>query len=183
MPIRLQQLAAPFVTALIAAAICLVMWFVSPVISIPLMLIGSGSVGVSIAMQSPTWKTLKLNVHHLVIWMLIGITTMAFALRGLLSYNEFAGTDKTPLHILQICTSVFAGPLVGPIANPGGGGSPAAVRWTMILLGLVLVGVSPFLIVRRPVSWYFAAGAWVGFMIVCVAWFMGSMISLAFYLS
>ncbi len=183
MPIRLQQLAAPAITALVAAAVCLATWFVSPIISIPLILIGSGAVGVAIAMQSPKWTTLKLSPYHLVIWGLVGITAAAFALRGCLSYNEIAGTDKTPLHILQICTAVFAGPLVGPIANSGAGADREAVNWTLTLLVLVLVGLSPFLLVRRPVSKYVAASAWIGFLAVSVVWFMGAMISLAFFLS
>lgn len=183
MTIRLQQLVAPSITALIAAAICVATWFINPILSIPLILIGSGAVGVAIAMQSPKWTTLKLSIYHLVIWGLVGGTAAAFALRGCLSYNEFAGTDKTPFHILQICSSVFAGPLIGPIANPGGGAVSGTVNWTLALLVLVLVGLSPFLVVRRPVSWQLAALAWIGFLAVSVVWFMGAMISLAFYLS
>ncbi len=183
MPIRLQQLAAPAITALVAAAVCVATWFISPIVSIPLILISSGAVGVAIAMQSPKWTTLKLNIHHLVIWGLVGTAAAAFALRGCLSYNEVAGTDKTPLHILQICTAVFAGPLVGPIANSGAGADRVAVNWTLTLLVLVLAALSPFLLLRRPVSKYIAAIAWIVYLAVTVVWFMGAMISLAFYLS
>lgn len=182
MPITLRQLVVPSVTALIAAAICLLSWFVNPICFVLLLLTGSGAVGVAIAMQSPTWKTLTLSIYHLVIWTLIGTATAAMTFWVCLEYNKIAGTDKTPFHIAQICVSVFAGPLVGPIANPGGGRNSEVVQATAVLLGLILISLGPFLFVRRPVSWYLATAAWLVFTSVCVVWFMGSMISLAFYL-
>ena len=105
------------------------------------------------------------------------------AVRGCQDYKVVAGTDKTPGHIVRISAAVLAGPLVGPIANPGAGEAPQARRWTAILFAVLLISAGPFLFVRRAVPLAIALICWMGFVAASILWFSGAMISLGVFLS
>lgn len=178
-----RQLLAPVLMALLTTVASVVAWYLHPMTFVVLLLSGSGSVGISTAMQFPGWTTLRPGLFHLIVWFLVGIPAAVLSVLVCLSYNEVAGTDKTPLHIAQISIAMFSGPMVGPVANPAAGESPSAVRATVVLLVIFLVGTSPFLIVRRAVSKPVAIVAWTGFLAVTVLWFFGALVSLGVFLS
>ena len=105
------------------------------------------------------------------------------AVHGCLDYNVVAGTDKTSAHIVQISAAMLAGPIVGPVANPGAGEYPQAWTWTAILIAVLLLAASPFLFVRRIVPFAVALICWTAFLAATILWFFGAMISLAVFLS
>lgn len=129
------------------------------------------------------WRMLKPGYWHLVIWLGLGATSSGMAVNGCLTYNEIAGTDKTPEHISRISAAVLAGPMVGPVANPAAGETPMARTWTAILFAVLLVAAGPFLFVRRLVHWSIALISWTAFVAATILWYFGAMISLGMFLS
>lgn len=129
------------------------------------------------------WTTLKLSLWHLFIWLTIGLAAASLAVWICWDYNQIAGTDKTPAHVAQISAAVFAGPLVGPVANPGAGEIDFARQKTAILLVIMLLGTSPFMVVRQIVPTWVAVIAWLTFTFVSVVWFLGAILSLILFLS
>lgn len=129
-------------------------------------------------------RTLKLTGWHLAIWLGLAACAAAMAVWSCLSYNEVAGTDKTPRHIAVIAVAVVTGPMVGPVANPGATGiRDFTVGLAWILAGGVVAALVPFVLVKRPVSnWWFGL-AWGGFVVASVAWFFAGLVSLGIHLS
>jgi len=105
------------------------------------------------------------------------------AVFGCLDFNAIAGTNKTPRHIVQISAAVLAGPMVGPVANPGAGEYPQARTWTAILFAVVFLAASPFLFLRRIVPLAVVLICWTEFLAATILWFLGAMISLGVFLS
>jgi hypothetical protein len=151
---------------------------------IPISLVGLSAASFALAVRSgSSWRMLKLDYWHGAIWLALAATASSLAVRGCLDYNAVAGTDKTPGHIVQISAAVLAGPLVGPIANPGAGERPQAFAWTAILFTIMLLAAGPFLLVQRTVPIAIALICWISFVAATILWFFGAMISLAFFLS
>jgi hypothetical protein len=129
-------------------------------------------------------KTLRLSLWHLGIWLGLAACAAAMSVSVCLSYNEVAGTDKTPGHIACIAVAVMAGPMVGPVANPGSTGFRSqTVGLTVVLGGVLLVSLSPFVFRKAPVSKPVFAVVWAGFVLASVVWFFGAIVSLGAYLS
>ena len=187
-PIRMQlagRNSVPILIALAVAAVCASTTFVlrSPAWTTFLGMIGSGVFGVSVAMLSPRWTTLRLGYCHLLVWTLMGSVTALAAMYICLEYNKVAGTDKTPWHIARISAAVFSGPMVGPVANPGAGESNQAAFMSVVLLGFLGVAALPFLLIRRPVPKFVAVAAWFVFLCATFLWFFSSIVSLGVFLS
>ncbi len=127
-------------------------------------------------------KTLHLSLWHLGIW--LGLAACAAAILVSLRYNEVAGTDKTPGHIARIAAALMAGPMIGPVANPDSMGFRSqTVGLTMVLGGVLLLSLSPFVLRKAPVSKPVFAVVWAGFVLTSVVWFLGEIVSLGVYLS
>lgn len=126
-----------------------------------------------------------LNLEHwpIAAWLALATIATGFTVHGCLEYNKIAGTDKTAGHIIQISAATLAGPMVGPVANPGAGEYPQARKWTGILFVVLLLATSPFLLVRRVVSIPIAVICWLAFLGATILWFFGAMISLGVCLS
>jgi hypothetical protein len=151
---------------------------------VPLGLIGLSAANIALAVHwGPNWRTLKPGCWHFATWLGLAAAASGMAVRGCQDYNTVAGTDKTPGHIVQISAAVLAGPMVGPIANPGAGEAPQAWRWTAILLAVLLIAAAPFLFVRRAVPLAVALICWMAFVAASLLWFFGAMISLGIFLS
>ncbi len=128
--------------------------------------------------------TLRLSVWHVVIWCALALLMAATAVYACQEYNVIAGTDKTPAHIARIALAVVTGPWVGPVANPGANDVNEAL-WiaTVVLIGLQLLSLVPFVVLRRPVSTLTAASAWLCFFGATVLWFVSAGLSLGHHLS
>jgi hypothetical protein len=126
---------------------------------------------------------LRLGHWHVASWSALASAATAFAVHGCLDYNVVAGTDKTPAHIVQISAAVLAGPMVGPVANPGAGEFPQARTWTAILFAVLFLATGPFVFVRKIVPIAVALICWIAFLAATVLWFVGAMISLGVFLS
>jgi hypothetical protein len=171
------------VTLVIATGCGAVRWLGS-VWMMSVILAGSSAASLALAIrQRSNWRKLKLGYWHLATWLALAAVATGLAVRGCLDYNVVAGTDKTPAHIVQISAAVLAGPMVGPVANPGAGEYRQAWTWTAILLTVQLVAVSPFLIVRRFAPWPIALICWAAFLAATLLWFFGAMVSLGVFLS
>jgi len=133
-------------------------------------------------MNSPA-KTLRLTWWHLGLWLSLALVAGGIAVRACLRYNEVAGTDKSPVHIAVIAAAVLAGPLVGSVANPDGGGHGGTILITALLAAGVFGALAPFTFVKRPVSRLAFGFARAGFVLVSVVWFLAALISLGIYLS
>lgn len=129
------------------------------------------------------YKNLRLTWRHLGLWLGLAMASAVIAVLACLRYNKVAGMDKTPPHIAAIATSVFAGPLVGPVANPDGGGHGGTIGITALLACSVFGALAPFVFVKRPVSRLAFGFAWAGFILVSVVWFLSALVSLGMYLS
>lgn len=128
-------------------------------------------------------KTLRLSFWHLGLWLGLAACAAGVAVSACLRYNEVAGTDKTPAHIACIAVAVMAGPMVGPVANPGSTGfRPQTLGLTAGLASVLLVSLSPFVLRKAPVSKPIFAVAWAGFLLASVIWFFGALVSLGVYL-
>jgi hypothetical protein len=171
---------AMFVIAIGCAAIRWLgsVWFVP----IGLAALSAGNLALAIRRRS-NWRMLRLGRWHLAVWLALAAVATGFSVGGCLDYNVVAGTDKTPTHIVQISAAVLAGPMVGPVANPGAGEYPQAWTWTAILFGVQFLAASPFLFVRRVVHPAVALICWTVFFAATVLWFFGAMISLGVFLS
>jgi len=129
-------------------------------------------------------KTLRLSLWHLGLWLGLAACAAAMSVSVCLRYNQVAGTDKTPGHIARIAVAVMAGPMVGPVANPGSTGfRRQTVGLTVGLASVLLVSLSPFVLRKAPVSKPVFAVAWAGFLLASVVWFLGAIVSLGVYLS
>jgi hypothetical protein len=130
-------------------------------------------------------RMLKLGHGHCAIWLALAAAASGLAVRGCLEYNEIAGTDKTPLHIVQISAATLAGPMVGPVANSAAGQAAINAAWsyTAVLFSALFLSLLPFLVVRRIASAWIALICWTLFIAATVLWFFGAMISLGVFLS
>lgn len=126
---------------------------------------------------------LKLGPWHLAIWLALAAAASGLAVHACLGYNSVAGTDKTSGHMVQISAAMLAGPLVGPVANPGAGERPQARTWTAILFTIWIMAASPFLFVRRIVPAAVALICWLAFVAATLLWFFGALVSLGVFLS
>lgn len=127
---------------------------------------------------------MRLSRHHLIAWLAFAAVAATIAAYGCYNYNQFAGTDKTPLHRAAIAVAVLAGPLVGPFANDGSlGGTPGVLMWTVLLLLGLSASLTPFVFVKRPVSHIVHLLAWCGYLAACLAWYGSAIISLGIFLS
>lgn len=127
---------------------------------------------------------MRLSRYHLIAFVSFAAIAATIAVRACLIYNEFAGTDKTPLHIAGIALGVLMGPMTGPFANSGEmGGPPMLILWTAILFVGLLATLTPFVFVRTRVSLAMHVLAWCGYLLACLAWFGSSIVSLGHYLS
>lgn len=135
------------------------------------------------ARPGTSWRMLTPGWWHAAVWLGLATAATGLAANGCLQYNEVAGTDKTPAHIARISAATLAGPLVGPVANPGAGESPQARRWAAVLFAVWCLAASPCLVVRRTVPWPVAALCWAAYTAATVLWFFGAMISLGVFLS
>jgi hypothetical protein len=182
---RLRFSLSELMLAVLAIAIgCAAVRWLGSVWLIPLALAGLGTASLALAIRrARSWRMLALSCWHLVIWLALGAAASGLAVRCCLQYNEVAGTDKTPQHILRISAAVLTGPMVGPVANPGAGETPAAWRWTAILFTALFLAAGPFLFVRRIVSVVVALVSWIGFVAASVLWYFGAMFSLGMFLS
>jgi hypothetical protein len=129
------------------------------------------------------YKNLRLTFLHLGLWLGLAMASAVIAVLACLRYNEVAGMDKTLPHIAAIATAVLAGPLVGPVANPDGGGHVRAIGLTAVMACSVLGSLAPFVFVKRPVSKLAFGFAWAGFILVSVVWFLSALVSMGMYLS
>jgi hypothetical protein len=153
-------------------------WFV------PILLAAASSACLAMALRTRRpWRTLKVGYWHLTIWLGLATAATGLSVKGCQDYNKVAGTDKTPGHITWISAATLAGPLVGPVANPGAGEARMARTWTLILAAVLLLSLSPFLLVRRVAHAAIAVASWTGFVAASVLWFFGAMISLGVFLS
>jgi len=171
--------------AMLAIAICCaaIRWLGS-VWLVPVTLAGLSAVSLAVAVgRGSNWRMLKLGNWHFASWLALAAAATGLAVRGCLDYNVVAGTDKTPAHIVQISVAVLAGPMVGPVANPGAGEYPQAWTLTVILFAVLFLAASPFLFVRRIVPIAVALTCWITFLAATILWFLGAMISLSVFLS
>jgi hypothetical protein len=182
---KLQFSLSALMFAILAMAVaCAALRCLGSVWLVPLVLAGLGAASLTMALRrGSSWRMLKLGYWHLAIWLAMGAAASGLTVRGCLDYNTVAGTDLTPEHIARISAAALAGPMIGPVANPGAGETPMAWRWTAILFAVLLVAASPFLFVRRIVPWAIALVSWLGFVAALVLWFFGAMISLGIFLS
>jgi hypothetical protein len=182
---RLQFPLSALLLAMLAVAIgcAAIRWFGS-VWLVPISLAGQSAVHLALAIRrGSSWRMLRLGHWHFASWLALAAVATGLAVHGCLDYNVVAGTDKTPAHIVQISAAVLAGPMVGPVANPGAGEYPQAWTWAAILFAVLLLAASPFLLVRRIVPTAVALICWIVFLAATVLWFFGAMISLAVFLS
>ena len=128
-------------------------------------------------------KNLKPSVWHLAIWLALAVLTGLAATQVCLQYNVAAGTDLTRGQIILIGVLVLFGPMVGLIANPGGGEVIRTAAWTGVLMFLLLASLAPFCLLKRTVTTAMAAFCWTTFLIASLLWFCGALFSLAYYLS
>ena len=180
------SLSALLLAVLLVALACGVVRWLDAVWIVPAaVLAASAACLVFAARRRLSWRMLRLGLWHAAIWLLLGAVASAFAVQGCRRYNEVAGTDKTDGHIARIGAMTLAGPLVGPVANPGAGDATAseAERWAVILCGVQLGAVAPALFVRRLVAWPVALICWLAFVAATLLWFYGAMISLMVCLS
>ncbi|MCD6052041.1 MAG: hypothetical protein K0Q55_3459 [Verrucomicrobia bacterium] len=128
-------------------------------------------------------KTLHLTRWHLVIWLSLALLAAAGAVSSCLSYNQVAGTDKTPGHIARIATAVVIGPMAGPVANPAATDLRIFTRiLTMILLGIMLLSTLPFILMKKPVTKGYFILAWGSFVVTSAAWFFSALVSIGMHL-
>jgi len=180
------SLAGLLLAMLLVGAACLAFRWLGTLWSVPLSLASLSIVNLLLAVRRGSdWRMLKLGHWHLALWLAVASTASALAIRGCESYNEVAGTDKTPWHMIQISAAVLTGPMVGPVANSGAGAPAIAMawQWSAILLVILLVATSPFLFVRRQVPVILALLCWATFLGATVLWFFGAMISMGVFLS
>jgi hypothetical protein len=151
---------------------------------VPLMAgsLAAGSLAMAVR-RGTSWRTLKPGWWHAAVWLVLSTAATGMAANGCLRYNEIAGTDKSSAHIARICAAMLAGPLVGPVANPGAGEAPQARRWAAVLFAAWCLAAGPFLVVRRTVAWPVAAVCWAAYMAASVLWFFAALISLGVFLS
>jgi hypothetical protein len=124
---------------------------------------------------------LRFSTWHLAIWGALAIIAMAIAWHSCLAYNKVAGTDKTPSHIARIVLAMNLGPYVGLIANPGGD-RRLLLRLAPIPSVLLVAGIAPFVLLRRPVPLPVAVSAWMVYVLGCFVWFASAVLSLAVFL-
>jgi hypothetical protein len=182
---RLQFSLSDLVLATFVIAIgCASIRWLGSVWLVPVSLAGLSAVNCALAVRrGSNWRMLKLGHWHFAIWLALAAVATGLAVRGCLDYNVVAGTDKTRAHIVQISAAVLAGPMVGPVANPGAGEYPQAWTWAAILFAVLLLAASPFLFVRRIVHPAVALICWIAFLTATLLWFFGAMISLGVFLS
>lgn len=119
----------------------------------------------------------------MIVWAAFAAIAAVIAVRACLVYNDFAGTDKTPLHVAAIAIGVMAGPCVGPFANSGTLGIPPRVMaWTVVLLLVLGLSLAPFVVVTRHVPPLCRGLAWCGYVAACSAWFGSAILSLGIFL-
>lgn len=173
------------VVLLVAVACALVRWLDTPWLAPASVLGASVACFVFAARRRLSWRMLRPGLWHAGVWLLLGALASALAVQGCRNYNEVAGTDKTEGHIAQVAAMTLAGPLVGPVANPGAGSESASTarRWAVILFVVQLAVFAPALFVRRPVAWPIAVLVWLAFLTATLLWFYGAMISLMVFLS
>jgi hypothetical protein len=128
-------------------------------------------------------RHLKLCVWHGAVWMALALAAATMAVQLCLRYNATAGTDLTTGHIVGIGVSVLLGPMVGPIGHAQAGETIRAAVWTGSLLALVLGSLSPFMLLRRPVTTCVTTLCWMGFFFAAGLWFASALVSLGFFLS
>jgi hypothetical protein len=117
------------------------------------------------------------------VWLPVGLLAMVLALAGCRRYNYVAGTDLNRVQIAAVVLSVHVGPFAGPIHSTGGF-RESFYRWLLPIPSVAMVaGWLPFVLVRRPVKWAWAAAAWCGNVAGAVAWYGAALLSLAFWLS
>lgn len=133
--------------------------------------------------RKSNWRALNLGHLPIAAWSALATIATGFAVHGCLEYNKVAGTDKTSAHVIQISAATLAGPVVGPVANPGAGEYPQAWKWTGILFVGLLLATSPFLLARRVVSIPIAVTCWLIFLAASILWFFGALVSLGVFLS
>ena len=116
---RLQFSLSALMLAVLAVAVCCAairwlgsVWF----ISVGLAGLSTASLMMAVRHRS-NWRMLELGYLHLAIWLVLGAAASGLAVRGCLDYNDIAGTDKTPGHIVQVSAAVLAGPMVGPTSR------------------------------------------------------------------
>jgi hypothetical protein len=182
---RLQFPLSALMLAMLAIAIgCAAIRWLGAVWLVPTSLAGLSAVNLALAIRwGSNWRMLRLGHWHFASWLALAAAATALAVHGCLDYNVVAGTDKTPAHIVQISAAMLAGPMVGPVANPGAGEYPQAWTWTATLFTVLFLAASPFLFVRRIVPIAVALICWIAFLAATILWFFGAMISLAVFLS
>ncbi|MCA8989147.1 MAG: hypothetical protein KDA78_15985, partial [Planctomycetaceae bacterium] len=127
---------------------------------------------------------LQLSRYHLLIWMMCWAIAALIAVRACQTYNQIAGTPKTPLHITAIAVGVIAGPMIGPFANSGSIDGPIWVSLLSLILLLVLcAALIPFLVIRGRVSRVVQILVWFGYFTACLAWYSFAILSLGYFLS
>lgn len=182
---KLQFPLSALLLAMLAVAIgCAAIRWLGTVCVVPITLAGLSAVNLALAIRrGSNWRMLRLGHWHFAVWLAMSAVATGMAVRGCLDYNLVAGTDKTPVHIIQISAAVLAGPMVGPVANPAAGEYPQARTWAAILFAVLLLATSPFLFVRRIVHPAVALTCWIAFLAATILWFFGAMISLGVFLS
>lgn len=182
---RLQfSLSDLLLTTLIIAVVCAVLPWLGSIWIVPFGLAVLSVANFILAVRRRSnWRMLRLGHWHFAIWLALAAASAGCTVYGCLEYNEIAGTDKTPRHIVQISAASLAGPMVGPVANPGAGETAGALTCTAILFTIQLIAASPFLQVRRIVPFTAALFCWTAFLGATILWFFGAMISLGFFLS
>lgn len=132
-------------------------------------------------------KTLRLTWWHLGLWLGLAVVAGVISLQACLRYNELAGTDKSPAHIVAITVAVLAGPLVGPVANPHPAElfkiPPTVLVATLVLLIVQGMALTPFVVVKRSVPTALFVAAWVAFITASSIWFGAALVSLGYFLS
>lgn len=127
---------------------------------------------------------MRFTRYHLLLWGVLWILSGLIAIRVCITYNEIAGTDKTPQHIAAIAIGTVFGPMVGPFANSGNIGAPISVLvWTGALIATLVASALPFVWPQRPVARWIHGVAWCGFFVASAVWFGAAIFSLGYYLS
>jgi len=119
---------------------------------------------------------LKPTKLHLLIWLGFGSFVAAWVMLPLLKYSKM-----TTGQIALISISVFLGPVVGPIANPGAN-AMVAVKWTLGYGAFFALSCLPF-IFKASVTEHWKRWAWAFYVFASFLWFFAAWVSLQMYMS
>jgi hypothetical protein len=123
---------------------------------------------------------LRFDLHLLRLagWVAAGFAIFAIAALFLTALTTRGATVQSFLVIGPVAAGLVAlGPWLGPLINPGGG-SAEAWQWTAVALPVLLGGLAPFALCRRPVRLATAVVAWCGFVTALLFWIAAGAFSL-----